>query len=294
MEFAAKKFGKEVAEEGVETIAAKMVRLASKHGDEVVAAAFKKIGPRAGRIAGEAGEHGGLALRLLGKHGDEALTLTLKKTSLRTIEKYGDNAATALIRHGSVGEKLIGGFGREGVDALARVTPQNGRAWRCSPARGRLSRNCRRSSAPWRCRLRFHLAEQGAGDRHNVRCFSGESGRVHRRNEHAGDGREEGQYWRNTRKEFCSNAIVLLKHGHGRIGAREIYELVNSAPTSLKRKTRQNGGRTHFAVSSLWKPIGDVLRKSGKNSISPERSFLKHGPPTTRSPGRISAVLSLL
>jgi hypothetical protein len=127
VEFAAKKFGKEVAEEGAETVAAKMTRLAAKHGDDVVASAFKKVGPRAGRIAVESGEHGGLALRLLAKHGDEALTLTLKKTSLRTIERYGDNAATALIRHGSVGEKLIEGFGREGVDALARVTPQNGR-----------------------------------------------------------------------------------------------------------------------------------------------------------------------
>jgi hypothetical protein len=127
VEFAAKKFGREVAEEGVETLAAKMTRFATKHGDEVVAAAFKKVGPRAGRIAGEAGEHSGLALRLLAKHGDEGLTLTVKKTSLLTVAKYGDNAATALIKHGPVGQTLITEFGKHGVEALARITPRNGR-----------------------------------------------------------------------------------------------------------------------------------------------------------------------
>lgn len=127
VEFTTRKFGKEVAEEGFETMAGKMTRLASKHGDDVVAGAFTKVGPRAGKIASEAGEHGGVALRVLAKHGDNGIALTLSKTSLGTVARYGDDAATALIRHGSVGQKLIQGFGKEGVEALARVTPQSGR-----------------------------------------------------------------------------------------------------------------------------------------------------------------------
>ena len=75
----------------------------------------------------EAGEQGDLALRLLAKHGDAALSLTLRKGSLQTVARFGDNAATALMKHGSVGENLIEHFGKEGIEALARVTPQNGR-----------------------------------------------------------------------------------------------------------------------------------------------------------------------
>lgn len=127
IEFATRKFAKEVAKEGLGTFTSKITKLAAKYGDNVVAAAFKKVGPRAGQVAIEAGEHGGTALRLLAKHGDEALALTMKKSSLGTVAKFGDDAAAAIIKHGTVGEKLIEGFGKQGVEALAKVTPQNGR-----------------------------------------------------------------------------------------------------------------------------------------------------------------------
>jgi hypothetical protein len=127
VEFAGRKFGKEVAEEGVERLAVKMTQLAAKHGDDVVVAAFKKVGPRAGRIASEAGEHGGVALRLLAQHGDDALPVVAKAASLKAVAHYGDDAATALIKHGPVGEELLERFAQEGAEALAKVTPQNGR-----------------------------------------------------------------------------------------------------------------------------------------------------------------------
>jgi hypothetical protein len=126
-EYVSKKFGREVAEEGVEQLSSKMMRLASQHGDELVAAAFKKIGPRAGKLAGEAGEHGGLALKLLSQHGDSAVSLVAKPSALSAVARYGDDAAEAFIKHGSVGEKLVGTFAREGAEALVKVTPQNGR-----------------------------------------------------------------------------------------------------------------------------------------------------------------------
>jgi hypothetical protein len=118
IEFAGKKFGKEVAEEGVERLSSRMMQLAARHGDDVVVAVFKKVGPRAGKIVGEAGEHGGVALRLLAKHGDDALPLVTKAASLK---------AAALLKHGSVGESLVEQFAKEGVEALGKVSPQNGR-----------------------------------------------------------------------------------------------------------------------------------------------------------------------
>ena len=51
MEYTARKFGKEVAEEGVERVSSRMAGLAAKHGDELVSAAFRKAGPQAGRLA---------------------------------------------------------------------------------------------------------------------------------------------------------------------------------------------------------------------------------------------------
>jgi len=127
IEFATRKFAKEVTKEGLEKFTGKVTKLAAKYGDQVVAGAFKKVGPRAGHIAVEAGEHGGVALRMLAQHGDKALSLTMKKSALGTVAKFGDDAAEPLMKHGTVGEELIGSFGKHGVAALARVTPQNGR-----------------------------------------------------------------------------------------------------------------------------------------------------------------------
>lgn len=138
VEFAARKFGKEVAEEGTERLAVKMTQLAGRYGDDVVVAAFKKVGPRAGRIVGEAGEHGAVALRLLAQHGDDAIPLVAKAASLKAVAHYGDNAATALLKHGIVGEELVERFAQEGAEALAKVTPQNGRRLAMLAAEGQL------------------------------------------------------------------------------------------------------------------------------------------------------------
>ncbi|MBS0263102.1 MAG: hypothetical protein JSS02_14255 [Planctomycetes bacterium] len=128
VEFVSKKFGKEAAEEGIELLSSKMVRLAAQHGDDVVVTAFKKVGPRAGKIVSEVGEqNSGLALRLLAKHGDEAVAIVGKRSALGAVARYGDDAAEAILKHGSVGEQLVETFAREGAEALVKVTPQNGR-----------------------------------------------------------------------------------------------------------------------------------------------------------------------
>ena len=127
VEFAAKRFGREVAEEGVERLTSRVASLAAKHGDEVVSAAIRKVGPKAGRLASEAGEHSDVALRLLTRHGDQAVGLVQRKGSLQLISRFGDDGAEALLRHGMVGEKVIGQFAEGGAKALAKVSPQNGR-----------------------------------------------------------------------------------------------------------------------------------------------------------------------
>ncbi len=127
VEFIARKFGKEVAEEGIERLSKRMSQLAVQHGDEVVSAAFRRVGPVAGRVAQEAAENSGIALRLLGRYGDDAVELAVKPRSLKLIAQYGDDAAESLVRHGTVGEGLVETFAESGAKALAKVTPQSGR-----------------------------------------------------------------------------------------------------------------------------------------------------------------------
>jgi hypothetical protein len=138
LEYVGKKFGRDVAEEGVERVSVRMTRLAAKHGDEVVSKAFRRVGPRAGRIVEEAGDQGGLALRLLARHGDEAIPLVGRAGALNMVARFGDDAAVALLKHGTVGEKFVTQFAKEGAEALAKVTPQNGRRLAMLAAEGQM------------------------------------------------------------------------------------------------------------------------------------------------------------
>ena len=128
VEFATRKFGKEVAEEGLEQLSKRMTKLAARHGDDVVAMAYRKVGPRAGRLVSEVGEQqADTMLRFLARHGDDAIPLATRGSAMKLVGRYGDDAADALVRHGAVGEQLIGTLGETGAKALAKVSPQNGR-----------------------------------------------------------------------------------------------------------------------------------------------------------------------
>jgi hypothetical protein len=137
-EFIGRKFGRQVLEEGAERVSVRMTRLASQHGEELVATAFRKVGPRAGRLVEEAGDRGGLALGLLARHGEEAIPLIARSSALGKVARFGDNAAVAIIKHGTVGEQLVGQFAKEGAEALVKVTPRNGRRLAMMAAEGRL------------------------------------------------------------------------------------------------------------------------------------------------------------
>jgi hypothetical protein len=56
----------------------------------------------------------------------------------RQAARLGDDGAAAILKHGTVGEQLVGQFGKEGAEALAKVAPQNGRRLAIMAARGDL------------------------------------------------------------------------------------------------------------------------------------------------------------
>jgi hypothetical protein len=63
----------------------------------------------------------------LARHGDEAIPLATRGSALQLVGRFGDDAADALVRHGAIGEQLIGALGESGAKALTKVSPQNGR-----------------------------------------------------------------------------------------------------------------------------------------------------------------------
>jgi hypothetical protein len=53
--------------------------------------------------------------------------LVARRASLKAVSRYGDEAVVALMKHGQIGETLVERLGKEGAEALAKVTPRNGR-----------------------------------------------------------------------------------------------------------------------------------------------------------------------
>ncbi len=121
-----RKYGKEVAEQGLETVSQKIEAIAIKYGDDGLQA-VQRVGPRALRLVDDAGEQGLQAIRLLSRYGDDAAWVLAKPRRLSIAAKYGDDAAEALIKQGEIAEPLIESLGSSAAKALKIVTPQNGR-----------------------------------------------------------------------------------------------------------------------------------------------------------------------
>ncbi len=127
LEFTTRKFGKEVAEEGVERLGSRMANLAAKHGDELVSTAFRKAGPQTAKLATAAGSNGDVVLRTLARHGSDGAAALSRPSAMRFVTQFGDDGAEALVRHGKIGEEVLETFGESGAKALSQVTQQNGR-----------------------------------------------------------------------------------------------------------------------------------------------------------------------
>jgi hypothetical protein len=125
-EFVLKKFGKEAGEETVDTLSGKIASLAAQHGDEAVEA-VRRVGPRAFRLAEDAGASATQAVKLLARAGDDAVWVVSRPRSLSLFAKYGDDAADAMIKHRQIAEPLLETYGASAARALKAVDGQGGR-----------------------------------------------------------------------------------------------------------------------------------------------------------------------
>jgi hypothetical protein len=126
-EYVIKKFSRDVGEQGVETLAVRIEKLAAAHGDDAIQA-VRKVGPKALQLADDAGQQGALAVRLLARHGDEAAQYVVgRPKAMALVARYGDDTAEVLIKHKEIAEPVVEKLGESAVRALKNVDPQNGR-----------------------------------------------------------------------------------------------------------------------------------------------------------------------
>ncbi len=138
-EYVLRKFGREAADEGVETLTRKIETLAISHGDEAIGA-VRNVGPRAFRLVDEAGENGVHSVKLMAKYGDDSIWIVSRQNRLAIFVKYGDNAAESMIKHGEIAESLIQSLGRPGASALNAVSSQNARRLAMMADEGQLTK----------------------------------------------------------------------------------------------------------------------------------------------------------
>lgn len=125
-EYLLRKFGVEVAEQGVETLGRKIEVLAVRYGDDALTA-VRKVGPRAIRVVEASGEHGAEAIKLMARRGDDALWVVAKKNRMAIFLRNGNDAAEAMIKHREIAEPLLESLGRPAAVAFRAVSGQNGR-----------------------------------------------------------------------------------------------------------------------------------------------------------------------
>jgi hypothetical protein len=126
VEYLFRKGSKEAAAEGAEALTRRLAGAAARHGDDAFRA-VRRVGPRALKLADDAGEHGARAMRVLAKHGDDGVWLVSRPRALGLLSRYGDDAAEQLIRHKGVAEPLLERFGGDALGALRNVGPRGGR-----------------------------------------------------------------------------------------------------------------------------------------------------------------------
>ncbi len=126
-EIVLRKFGKEVAEESVESVTKQVAKAGAEFGTEGLEA-IGKVGPRVfQKITVEAGEHAPGVVKLTAKFGDEAVWVVSKPRGMAIFVKYGDEAATAVMKHPGVAEGAIENLGVPAAKALNAVTGQQAR-----------------------------------------------------------------------------------------------------------------------------------------------------------------------
>lgn len=122
----ARKFSKEVSDEGVEKLTARVQAVLVRTGDEG-AEAIQRIGPRAVGILESSGDEITSAAKLLAKHGDEAIEVLNSPVRRSLLATLGDDAGEVLVKHGVVAEKVLTASGTPAAKALVNLSSQNAR-----------------------------------------------------------------------------------------------------------------------------------------------------------------------
>ena len=125
-EYLIRKFGKEAAEETVESLTRRLERLVLRHGDEVLEA-VEKGGFRALFALEKTAERSPQLVKLLIRYGDEAVWIVERPRSTAIFLKHGDDAARALIKHGEIAEPVIEQLGQPAAKTLANLSNQQAR-----------------------------------------------------------------------------------------------------------------------------------------------------------------------
>lgn len=108
-------------------LAGRIESLAARYGDEAIIA-VRKGGPSALSLVEAAGADGAKAVRVLAVHGEQGASRVLSRpVAMNQYLRYGEEAATVLVRHPGVAEPLVERAGASAIKALGAVNPQNGR-----------------------------------------------------------------------------------------------------------------------------------------------------------------------
>lgn len=118
-------FGKEVAGESAEVLGKQVAEAGAKYGEEGLVA-LCKMGPRTfSKLTAEAGEHSSGVVKLVANHGDEAVWVISKPKGMSIFIKYGEEGATAIMKHPGVAENAVEKLGAPAARALNAIsTPQ--------------------------------------------------------------------------------------------------------------------------------------------------------------------------
>ncbi|MFM8572534.1 MAG: hypothetical protein ACKOAU_13135 [Pirellula sp.] len=119
-----RRFSKEVADEGIEKLTVRVQSVLANAGDDVLEV-IQKGGPRALRILEDSGADAAISARLLSRYGDEAIGALEGPVRIRMVREFGEEAGEALIKHGSVAEKLITQAGSPAVGAMKQLSGQS-------------------------------------------------------------------------------------------------------------------------------------------------------------------------
>lgn len=125
-EYLLERFGKEVGEESMETLAEKIGKYGTKYGDDAIDA-IRKAGPRGFQLLDDAGENASEVVRLINRYGNEAVWVASKPRNLAIFVRHGNEAAEAMIKHPGIAAPAIEKFGQPAARAIRSVSSQNAR-----------------------------------------------------------------------------------------------------------------------------------------------------------------------